>query len=257
MDTSMKNGFPSEYNDNVLLTSEDLDNKRIAEAMNLQLTPQELKILKECQHNAVYHRGLPLGAVTGGSLYYFMKTGKIPRYPLLWFGSSIMGFLVGTMSYRSICMEKLLALPESTLKERILQAQGKQPRVKVEVPLQDSSSWFDSMLPTDSGPMTSSLDFDTHQSNGFEDAPRGQNDLDTHYALDPPLPPATSAFITFDDLRRENREQYQRTQSQQSSTTRRSPTAPGNPPQQYPESRSSPSGYYDAPARPASDDFLR
>ncbi|XP_015121684.1 OCIA domain-containing protein 1 [Diachasma alloeum] len=255
MDRSMNSEFSSQY-DQIHLSSEELETQKLAEAMNLKLTLPELKILKECQHNAVYQRGLPLGMVTGASTYYFMKTGKIPKSPLLWLGSAVGGFLAGTISYRSICMEKLLALPESTLKERILEAQGKQREVKIEVPSQDTGSWFDSMLPTETAPMGSSLDFDTHQSNGFDEMPRSQNDLDTHYAIDPPLPPATSAFITFDDLRRENREQYERSQNQQSSMTRMPPRGPGSP-QQPPQSRPSSGGYYDPPPRPASDDFLR
>ncbi|XP_063986567.1 OCIA domain-containing protein 1 [Diachasmimorpha longicaudata] len=254
MDRPMSNEFSSDYNSHVHLTTEELENQKLAEAMNLKLTPQEIKILKECQHNAVYQRGLPMGMVTGGTVFYCMKTGKIPKKPILWLGSSLAGFLVGTLSYRSICLEKLLALPESTLKERILAAQGKQPEVKIEVPSQDSGSWFDSMLPPQSVPMESSLDFDTHQSNGFDDIPRSQNDLDAHYALDPPLPPATSAFVTFDDLRRENREQYNRAENQQSSMARPS-RGRGSP--QSPESRPSSGGYYEPPPRSASDDFLR
>lgn len=45
----------------------------------------------------------------------------------------------------------------------------------MEVPGQEG--WFDSVLPTDNAPMASSLDFDTHQSHGFDDGPRAQSEL--------------------------------------------------------------------------------
>lgn len=97
---------------------------------NLQLTQDELRILKECQYNSVVLRGLPLGGVTATTFYYLMKSGTIKKNRFSLVISGVTGFLLGTMSYRQICVEKLLALPNSSLKERIMTAQGKQPHVR-------------------------------------------------------------------------------------------------------------------------------
>lgn len=86
-----------------------------------------MAVLKECQHNAVFHRGLPLAAVATGGFHYMMKTGMLKKNVYTLVVSGITGFFIGTASYRSVCMEKLIALPNSTLKERILAAQGVQP----------------------------------------------------------------------------------------------------------------------------------
>ncbi|KAK0180847.1 hypothetical protein PV327_003185 [Microctonus hyperodae] len=183
-------------------------------ANNLQLTHDELRILKECQYNSVVLRGLPLGGITLAAVHYLMKSGMLKRSKFGLVIGGLTGFLLGTMSYRQICVEKLLALPNSTLKERILAAQGKQPHVRVEVQQsQDnqSQSWFDNASPTEQIPMTSSLDIEPYnQTQRFGDIPTSSLDTEAAYAINPPLQPSAGVpYTTYDDLRRSNREQYE------------------------------------------------
>ncbi|KAK0081655.1 hypothetical protein PV325_011817 [Microctonus aethiopoides] len=202
-----------------------------ANGMNLQLTQDELRILKECQYNSMVLRGLPLGGVAATTFYYLMKSGTIKKNRFSLAISGITGFLIGTMSYRQICVEKLLALPNSSLKERILTAQGKQPHVRVDVQSQDaqSQSWFDNSSSTEQTPMTSSLDIEPYnQTHRFDDLPNLPLDAEAAYAINPPLQPSVGVpYTTYDDLRRNNREQYEsarnyRTQERNDSMNRQS-----------------------------------
>ncbi|KAH0535657.1 hypothetical protein KQX54_017976 [Cotesia glomerata] len=147
--------------------SDEVLQRQIGDALNLQLTTEEMAVLKECQHNAVFHRGLPLAAVATGGFHYMMKTGMMKKNVYTLVVSGITGFFIGTASYRSVCMEKLIALPNSTLKERILAAQGVQP---VKVDLQSDSQlqpWVDVQpnWETPKAPMGSAQDIEPYQSH--------------------------------------------------------------------------------------------
>lgn len=95
----------------------------------MTLTPDEQRVLKECQTQSTI-RGVTVGIIALGGCQYLMKTGKLQKNKLILAFTGFTGFLFGTMSYRTACMQKLLALPNSTLKERILQAQGRQPELR-------------------------------------------------------------------------------------------------------------------------------
>lgn len=87
------------------------------------MSPQEKQVLGECQTQATI-RGVSLGVLATGACYYLMNNGTLKKNRLILGLSSFSGFLLGTMSYRTTCMQKLMALPNSNFKTRILQAQG-------------------------------------------------------------------------------------------------------------------------------------
>ncbi|XP_034947410.1 OCIA domain-containing protein 1 [Chelonus insularis] len=208
---------------------------------NIVLTPEEIKILNECRSNAIYHRGLPMGAAMAGGCYYMMNKGIVKRNMWGMALSGIAGFFIGTMSYRGICMEKLLSLPNSTLKDRILAAQGMQPRVRVDV--NTGENFFDSILPSSDTPQGSSFDVEPYQSNQLDSYDFRPVDAETAYAVNPPLQPAQrETYTTYDELRRRNRDDYYRGNSIQSgprgpapppSSSLYSPPSPSNAPSPY------------------------
>lgn len=96
---------------------------------NITLTPDEQRILQECQVTALI-RGFSAGTIgTFGSLL-LMQKGIIKRNMFVTALCGGAGLLFGTLSYRSACLQKLMSLPNSTLKERILATQGKQPQLR-------------------------------------------------------------------------------------------------------------------------------
>ncbi|CAD6240134.1 GSCOCG00002519001-RA-CDS [Cotesia congregata] len=213
--------------------SDEVLQRQIGDALNLQLTTEEMAVLKECQHDAVFHRGLPLAAVATGGFHYMMKTGMMKKNVYTLVVSGITGFFIGTASYRSVCMEKLIALPNSTLKERILAAQGVQP---VKVDLQSDSQlqpWVDVQpnWETHNAPMGSALDIEPYQShNESYSSTNNTPDPESSYILDPPFKsPLRDNYTSYDEMRRRNREEYERAQAQRTRSGRPQPPPPPPP----------------------------
>ncbi|XP_057335225.1 OCIA domain-containing protein 1 [Microplitis mediator] len=238
--------------------------KTVGDALNIQLTKEEMAVLTECQHNSVFHRGLPLGVVAAGGFHYMMKTGIMKKNIGTLIVSGLSGFLIGTISYRSVCMEKLMALPHSTLKERILAAQGVQP-VKVDLQSSDNQSqtWYDIHPinePYRDAPMGSSLDVEPYQSHhdGYSNT---HIDTESAFALDPPLQPiGRDKYTSYDELRRRNREEYERSNSSSRPSRPYRPEPPPPPPSssEFDSKYSSFDRPYDPPSfdPPRRDDFL-
>lgn len=94
------------------------------------MTTEELRTLKECQYNAIVRRGVPFSICAASGAYLLIRLGILKKTKLHLAVSGISGFITGIMSYRQTCIDKLLALPNSTLKEKILAAQKKHSNVR-------------------------------------------------------------------------------------------------------------------------------
>ncbi|KAF7988511.1 hypothetical protein HCN44_001084 [Aphidius gifuensis] len=233
-----------------------------SDIMSITMTPEEKKVLGECQTQATI-RGVSLGALATGACYYLMNNGTLKKNRLILGLTSFSGFIIGSMSYRTTCMQKLMALPNSDFKARILQAQNMNNR-EYQPRDGESQAWFDgktandSKLPTDDfSPMGHALDIEPYQTPDYDSLSRGAIDNDAGFKLNPPLP-NNNSYVNYDDLRRKNRIDYENRAIPQSSPYQPPSAYQPPPPQQQPIVQKPPTydgGVFDPP--PRSNDYWR
>ncbi|KAG5682409.1 hypothetical protein PVAND_011762 [Polypedilum vanderplanki] len=193
-------------------------------SMGYAFSADELRVLKECNIESFYQRSLPIGVGLGVCTYMaiqrgFLKPsanyGATPKVVL----SSIVGYFIGKFSYQSKCAEKIMQLPNSRLAEALKRRKG--------------GEFFERINP-DGGlslaPFSSATDIYTdenlkHSSQSdslnlnLEDRPFNSGLDDTYRpSIDTPdrnfdddLPKETPKFsITYEELRKRNREEYDR-----------------------------------------------
>jgi len=87
-----------------------------------QLTPDETRILQECDRESTIYRSLPIGILTFFAIQYAM-TRNIISTKAKWFklGTGLFaGYIIGKMSYASACRKKILTqIPNSNLAKLI------------------------------------------------------------------------------------------------------------------------------------------
>jgi len=204
-------------------------------------TPDEVRALRECNRESFYYRCLPLGAAFSGATYFAIKAGYLTasaRFgpaPKMFFAATV-GYFLGKLSYQKKCVEKILALPNSPLGDMIRKnkAGGSTIGFSEALSLEPSFSTvtgttytgdiseprtLDSNLFTDVGDSRPMESFDSnpeHYPKAFEN----EQQMETK------LPPKSSTYLTsYDELRKQNREDYDRRlhPSQYESPTRPTP----------------------------------
>ncbi|XP_055606726.1 OCIA domain-containing protein 1 [Uranotaenia lowii] len=225
--------------------------------MNYQFSPEELKVLQECNREAFFQRSLPLGTAAGLGVWYAVKQGHLKgnvRFgaaPKVILGVTL-GYFLGKVSYQTKCAEKLMRLPNSRLAEMLRQrrlgASGGAEKL-----LPDQGFGTGSML-SPFGPTSPSdtytdehfrgirgdsfnIDVNTPTYSGLDDS--GRPTVDSFQNLEedlqlPPTPPAVTK--SYEELRRQNREDYAK---RQQGSAYRPPTPPAAPaqPSQQPDDR--------------------
>lgn len=197
-------------------------------ALNYQFSPEELKVLQECNREAFFQRSLPLGTVFGLGTYYAIQRGilkpgaRFGAGPKVFIGVTF-GYFLGKLSYQSKCAEKIMRLPNSRLADIIRQRrQGNTAGVERLLP--DQSLGAGSML-SPFGPTTPSdtitgdhyrrdfnLDMSRPQYSGLDDSERPTIDSSRQLDEDLQLPPSPPVTKSYEELRRQNREDYIRRQ---------------------------------------------
>lgn len=188
--------------------------------MGFQFSPDELRVLKECDTEALVQRSIPLGTAFGVSTYVAIQRGFLS--PSARFGPTpkvvaavCVGYFLGKLSYQQKCAEKIMRLPNSRLAEALRRRK--------------KGEFFENFTP-DGGlslaPFSSATDVYTdenlkaHQQNSLDiDVDRPANfGLDDTYrpSLDSPErnfndnlpfdPPKST--VTYEELRRRNRDEY-------------------------------------------------
>jgi len=90
---------------------------------------RDLIILQECQRDSVKERCAPMAAVAAGLTHFAVHSGKLaphPRFGSLFkvMGASLVGFILGKMSYMPICREKFKNDPLSAMGQKIRAIEG-------------------------------------------------------------------------------------------------------------------------------------
>lgn len=199
--------------------------------LNFQFSPEELKVLQECNREAFFQRSMPLGTVFGLGTYFAMQRGFLkpsPRFgatPKVFVGITL-GYFIGKLSYQNRCAEKIMRIPNSRLADMIRQRrQGSSAGVERLLPDQGFGagsmlSPFGPASPSDSvteqhfrNRDSINIDVNTPSFSGLDDDARPS--IDSNRAFDEDLqlpavpPPVTKSY---EELRRQNREDYMRRQ---------------------------------------------
>lgn len=192
---------------------------------NYQFSAEELRALRECNTESFFQRSLPLGTTFGLAAYFGVKRGFFS--PNVRFGAApkvvvsvIIGYFLGKFSYQQKCAEKIMRIPNSRLGELLKQRKR--------------GSVYDTLTPdqglgaglalapfsspsqdlySDEGIRTQKsnpLDLDTERPvpKGLDETLRPSVDSPITMYEDnlPPEPPKHS--VTYEELRRRNREEY-------------------------------------------------
>ncbi|XP_037506847.1 OCIA domain-containing protein 1 isoform X2 [Rhipicephalus sanguineus] len=208
------------------------------------LTPEEVKAFQECSNESFKYRALPLGLLASFGAQYAIKVGYLAPHPkygpyLKMFGAGFVGWLVGKISYRRQCEEKLMKLPNSPIGEALRRKYGISSPDAV---MGSQSGDYASLSGQDrSGDLGSqSLDLRSYNApQGLDDSQRPSMDNPVIAEVPENLPPAKYS-TTYEELRRRNREEYERrlsappppSQLPPPALSQQPPLAPSQPPSQ-------------------------
>ncbi|XP_026333117.1 OCIA domain-containing protein 1-like isoform X2 [Hyposmocoma kahamanoa] len=175
-----------------------------------KFSPDELRVLGECNQESFFQRSLPLGTAMGLGTYFAIQQGHLKANPR--FGvipkvtlAVVMGYFIGKISYQEKCAEKLMALPGSYIGQ--LLRERKDGKIRGTSLHQQAPSMFGAGpndIYSDAGP-GNSLDLDTDRPIFSDDTYHPDN----HGSINE-SPPEGSArpVLSYDELRRRNRGEY-------------------------------------------------
>ncbi|XP_025418670.1 OCIA domain-containing protein 1 isoform X2 [Sipha flava] len=192
-----------------------------ADSLFYEFSPEEKKVMQECNRDSFYERSLPLSLTFGAGTYMVINAGFLKR-SLKWgpwpkvIGAGLLGYVIGKYSYQNKCAERLMQIPNSeigrVLRERRGKAMGENSQGNILTPtiipgVQDTDV---SSFETD---YKSDIDIDMHKP---------MNSLDTDYRPnydglsstknnEYPMSSYNSP-ITYDILRARNRQDFEKTQ---------------------------------------------
>ncbi|XP_070496065.1 OCIA domain-containing protein 1 [Chironomus tepperi] len=191
-------------------------------AMNYGFSTDELRVLRECNVESFYQRSLPIGvgmgvatfmAVQKGILTASTKFGPTPKVVV----AGIMGYFIGKFSYQEKCAEKMMKLPNSRLGEALRRRKKGEYFEQINPDGGLSLSPFASTTDVYSdetlkGSQNNSLDLDIERpaNFGLDDTYRPSIDTpDRSFNDNLPLE-APKTTTTYEELRRRNREDYEK-----------------------------------------------
>ncbi|XP_022129499.2 OCIA domain-containing protein 1 [Pieris rapae] len=174
-----------------------------------KFSPEELRVLQECNTESFFQRSLPLGTMFGLGAYFGVQQGHFKPNPR--FGAFpkvtlavIMGYFLGKLSYQQACAEKLMALPGSYIGQLLRERkEGKFSATHAPAP----PTMFGAApgdIYSDAGP-GNSLDLDTDRPLFSEDSFNATSEYGK--LLEPELSPSRPVQ-SYEELRRRNRGEY-------------------------------------------------
>lgn len=182
-----------------------------------RFSPEELRVLQQCNRESFYQRSLPIATILGVGTYYGVKSGyfkpnvKLGAAPKV-ITAVILGYFIGKISYQRKCAEKLMALPNSQLGAMLRNRKNKggfQETISLDIPSFSSLPAEDTKDVFSDSPHTyTDLDTDRPYNEGLLDSHRPSLD-DSNPFKEDELPPAAPHSNTYEDLRKKNREEYE------------------------------------------------
>lgn len=188
--------------------------------MGFQFSAEELAVLKECDMEAMIQRSIPLGTGFGVATWAAIQRGFLSASPKFGAGPKVVaavvtGYFVGKLSYQQQCAEKIMRLPNSRLAEALRRRKKGEFFEKFTpdgglslAPFSSAADVYtDENMKTDSH---SSLDIDVNRpaNFGLDDNFRPSIDNpDRNFNDNLPLEPPKNS-VTYEELRRQNRDDY-------------------------------------------------
>ncbi|XP_054929760.1 OCIA domain-containing protein 1 isoform X2 [Dermacentor andersoni] len=199
------------------------------------LTPEEVRAFQECSSESFKYRALPLGLAAAFGVQYATKVGYLTPHPvygpyLKMIGAAFVGWLVGKVSYRRQCEEKLMKLPNSTIGEALRRKRGiTSPDVVLGYQAGDNAAR--AAQEKYSADLSSKrLDLRSYNApQGLDDSQRPSMDNPVVAEVPENLPPAKYS-TSYEELRRQNREEYERRLSAPPPSSQLPPLALSQPP---------------------------
>lgn len=191
--------------------------------MGIQFSAEDMEVIKKCEIESLIQRSIPIGTFMGVSTFAAIKRGLISssRTTPKIVGACILGYILGKLSYQQECAEKLMRLPNSQVGEMLRRRKGGfmdnfSPDGGLSMAPFTSRAQPD--IYTDEGQKPvqpqhrqGSLDFDRPVTfSGLDDTYRPTLDSPERNFNDnlPNEPPKSTT--SYDELRRQNREEYNR-----------------------------------------------
>ncbi|KAI5729807.1 hypothetical protein M8J76_006845 [Diaphorina citri] len=207
-----------------------------------KFSPEEMRVLNECNRESFFKRCLPFSSLLGFGTYYGVRIGYFKGHPK--FGSIpkvaaavFVGYFVGKFSYQWKCAQKMMEVPNSKLGQILRERRraGKQgfqeslePGFGTGISLPSTFSMKDDPPLMDDGMQSSHPDLDDRPYSDFDfQRPPPYDGSTMELSGLPAEPPAHK--ITYDELRKKNRDEYE---AQRSKYLR--PPPPSAPPSDVP-----------------------
>ncbi|XP_068618294.1 OCIA domain-containing protein 1 isoform X2 [Battus philenor] len=175
-----------------------------------KFSPDELRVLAECNSESFLQRSLPFGTFLGLGTYAAVNSGHLKPNPR--FGAFpkitlavVMGYFIGKLSYQQACAEKLMALPGSYIGQIL--RDRRDGKIGTTPPPRQTKTMFGATagdIYSDAGP-GSSLDLDTDRPLFNDDTYRPDTEGAT---VKPPDDAPKRPSLSYDDLRRKNRGEF-------------------------------------------------
>ncbi|CAH2035804.1 unnamed protein product, partial [Iphiclides podalirius] len=175
-----------------------------------KFTPDELRVLAECNNESFYQRSLPFGTFLGLGTYVAVQQGHLKPNPR--FGAFpkitlavVVGYFLGKLSYQQACAEKLMALPGSYIGQIL--RDRRDGKVGTPAPPKQTTTMFGATpneIYSDAGP-GNSLDLDTDRPLFNDDSFRPGAEVPIVNSPDN-IPARPS--LSYEELRRRNRGEF-------------------------------------------------
>lgn len=190
--------------------------------MGYHFSPEELKALQECDMEALFQRSIPIGTTLGLATWAAIQRGFLSGSAK--FGSGpkvaaavIFGYFAGKISYQQKCAEKIMRLPNSQLGEMLRRRKkgeffenfGQDGSLSL-APFASSTEIYTDEHMKHNQQNSLDLDVDRPANFGLDDTYRPSIDTpDRNFEDNLPLEPPKSS-VTYEELRRRNREDYEK-----------------------------------------------
>jgi len=184
-------------------------------AIQSKLSPEEDKLIKELMSESFYRRAMPCAIASMSGAFYALHKGVLKGHgkygrAVTISGAGVAGFILGKMSYIPTMKQQILErLPNSSLARQI----------RGENPLNTNSP---NQSPADLAPKAKLFE-EQPQLKGLDDFNRPSMDRDVTVHQDPS---ASQRSVTYDELRRRNRESAEEQRPRQSTGEKLDPSAP-------------------------------
>lgn len=186
-----------------------------------KFSPEEMRVLNECNKESFFKRCLPLSSLLGFGTYYGVRVGYFKGHPK--FGSIpkvsaavFIGYFIGKISYQWKCAQKLMEVPNSKLGQILREKRraGKsgfpetlEPGFGTGITLPSTFSMKEEPL-TESDQQRSHLDIDDRPYSDFDfQRPPAYDGSNMELSGLPAEPPPHK--VTYDELRKKNRDEYE------------------------------------------------